>query len=300
MPVIYAVIDDVYNATVGGVIRIFLGGFHVETREDHLLGGHEEERGQPQTVVQIPPLEVESGIEPVVPQTFKPIGTVIDDRALTQDLSHTIAYVGSAKTPLFGSATKDFDTVVTSLSYGTMVMVLEEKGRFSRVAQDGMTGWVLREDLADRAAYVYPEFVVGEENTSQDPNTLRLRACIHDEFHGGETEVPLQAGEYVLYRLIRKGQTVNWPRVRPRTPGRWHTILRGVPGVYIGIVPKTGSVMECTLENDIGHLAYVEAVFPDERITISEVNNPDNGIYQERTLTKAEWQLLNPVFIQFS
>jgi surface antigen len=76
--------------------------------------------------------------------------------------------------------------------------------------------------------------------------------------------------------------------------------LRGTPGIHIGIMPKTGSIMEYMLQNDIGHLAYVEAVFPDERITLSEVNNPDHGIYNERTLTKEEWQALNPVFIQVS
>ncbi len=168
-----------------------------------------------------------------------------------------------------------------------LLLVVEEK-----------EGWVLRDDLSDRAAYVYPEFIVGEENQTDDPNTQRLRAAILDEFCGTEAEVPLQAGEYVVYKLMRRGKKISWPSIRPRTPGRWHTFLKGTPGIHIGIAPKMGSVMECTLENDIGHLAYVEAVFPDERITISEAHYPDDGIYNERTLTKEEWQELNPIFIE--
>jgi hypothetical protein len=181
-----------------------------------------------------------------------------------------------------------------------MVMVLEEKGRFSKVSENGVIGWVLRDDLADRAAHVYPEFIVGEANHAGDPNSERLRAVIEDAFHGGEAEVPLQAGEYVLYRLIRKGQKINWPPTRPRTPGRWHQILKGTPGIHISILPKGGSIMEHTLGNDVGHVAYVEAVFPDERITVSEVNYPSDGVYSERTLSKEEWQVLNPVFITVS
>jgi surface antigen len=71
-----------------------------------------------------------------------------------------------------------------------------------------------------------------------------------------------------------------------------------VPGVSIGVVPKVGSVIEYTFPDEIGHLAYVEAVFPDESIVLSEANYPDRGIYNERTLGKEEWTALNPVFIQ--
>jgi hypothetical protein len=194
--------------------------------------------------------------------------------------------------------TKEFDTVTHELPYGTMTMVLEEKGRFARVSVDGMEGWALRDDLLDRAAFVYPEFIVGGENNADDPNTLRLRAVIGDVFHGGEAEFPLQAGEYVYYKLVRKGLKIEWPQVYPRTPGRWHVILKRVPSASIGVIPKVGSIMEYTQANEIGHLAYVEAVFPDESVVLSEANYPDRGMYNERTLTKEEWTAQNPVFIQ--
>jgi hypothetical protein len=300
MNVLYAVIDDVYDHTVGAVLAYLGITLYKENPESSVI--HLPSRTESPPPIHTEGVHETSLAEPlpheVGPPTMRAISTVMAERVADVSLSHSVGYIASAETPLFGAPTKDFDTVIMKLGYGTMVMILEEKGRFSRIAQNGMTGWVLRDDLVDRAAHVYPDFREGGENHADDPNTLRTRACIKDVFHGGEAEVVLQSGEYVLYRLIRKGLTINWPPTRPRVPGRWHTILRGTPGIYIGIAPKTGGIMEYTLENDVGHLVYVEAVFPDERITISEVNNPDNGIYHERTLTKEEWQLLNPVFIQ--
>lgn len=308
MQVLYTVIDDIYEYTVGAVFQYIFGSstknntpvIHLGPHTLPLLldDVHEKEVITEPPVVDASDIDLEPAIPEELPPTFRPVSEVLETRGNTETMTNTIAFVSSARTPLFGGPTKEFDTVITTLSYGAMVMVLEEKGRFSRVAQDGITGWLLRDDLAPRAAYVYPEFIHGEENAHDDPNTLRLRACIKDEFYGGETEVALQAGEYVLYKLKRKGLEINWPPARPRTPGRWRTILRGVPGIHMGVTPKTGSVMECLLEHDMGHLAYVEAVFPDERITLSEANYPDRGIYNERTLTKEEWQALNPVFIQ--
>ncbi len=291
MRVVYAVIDDIYEFTVGAVFRYVQCSEYMDAPHTlPLLTSDSTSPSQSEYFTQ------ESETEEV--QTFRTLSTLIDERVHTDTLTHTVAYVSSARAPLFGSPSKDFDTVITALPYGAMAMVLEEKGRFVRIAQDGITGWMLKEDLADRAAYVYPEFVVGEKNDAEDPNTLRVRACIKDEFFGGESEAVLQAGEYVLYKLMRKGQSINWPPTRPRKPGEWHIILRGAPGIYIGIAPKSQSIMEYSLPNGVGQLAYVEAVFPDERITFTEVNNPDHGIYSERTLTKEEWQVLNPVFIQ--
>ncbi len=288
---VYTCIDLAYDCTVGSALRSaarllpFIKSTHVAETEASVASVSQEE----------------VSLQEEEPQSFKAVSSLIEKRAVTAtDLTKTIAYIGSTRVPLFSAPTKEFDTVVTTLSYGTMVMVLEEKGRFSRVAFDGTEGWVLRDDLSDRAAYVYPEFVIGEENEVDDPNTLRLRACIKDEFNGIESEVALQAGEYILYKLMRKGKTIVWPHIRPRTPGRWHVILRGLPGIRISITPRSGTIMECIFPNDIGHLTYVEAVFPDGRITISEVNYPDRGIYSERTLTKEEWQALNPVFIEIS
>ena len=209
-------------------------------------------------------------------------------------------YVMSDETHVFQHPTKEFDGSLMILSYGEQVVVNGHTGKFAHATIHNIEGYIAREDLTDRASHVYPEFVVGEENDVDDPNTVRLRAIIQDAFLGGMLEYPLQAGEYVLYRLVRRGVSVPWTGVRPRVPGRWHVLLRGTLGTHSGITPKTGSVMEFTLEHDMGHLAYVEAVFPDETIMISEVNLPDSGVYNERTLTREEWREMKPVFISIT
>ena len=197
------------------------------------------------------------------------------------------------------------DTVYTVLPYGSMVMVLSVEDMWAQVACGSFVGWVYIDDLEDRAAHVYPSFHSDEENAHDDPATLRLRAVIQDEFGAGEIGLPLQAEEYIMYRLIRRDVKVMWPPIRPRTPGTWHAILENIPGISITHEPKTGAVMEFTVLDEtgsesFGHVAYVDAVFPDESIQISEINWPDNGKYHERVLMGEEWRALSPYFLIFS
>jgi surface antigen len=49
-----------------------------------------------------------------------------------------------------------------------------------------------------------------------------------------------------------------------------------------------------------GHVAFVEAVFPDASLQISEANWPDRGIYNERVMVREEWKKLSPTFITFA
>lgn len=297
MHTLYSVIDDLYSYTIGTIVRLLTNDARIHeafllnprrTAHDVLPQAEEQE-------------EAVLADDAIVQQTsFRAIDSILKTRAVSEPIAHSVMYVGSARAPLFLNPTKEFDAVIRELSYGTMVMVLEEKGRFARISQNGSDGWTLRDDLIDRAAYVYPEFQIGEENGADEPNTLRTRAVIGDAFHGGEAEFPLQAGEYAYYKLVRKGLAITWPDVRPRTPGMWHTILKGVSGVSIGVIPKVGSIMEYTQPDETGHLAYVEAVFPDESIVLSEANYPDRGIYNERTLVKEEWTMLNPLFLQIT
>ena len=249
----------------------------------------------------IPDIVLEDGVQEAVPgaTTFRGLDEILSGKeahALSIE-KNTSMYVGSDMAPLYKNPTREFDGAVEYISYGAMVTILGFVGRFAHVAVNGVEGFLVREDLVDRASYVYPEFVVGEENDVDDTNTVRLRAIIKDEFGAGSLEFPLQAGEYISYRLFRKGIVLAWPKVRPRMPGRWHVLLRGIFTIHVGVTPKTGAVMEYVLEHDMGHLAYVEAVFPDETISISEVNYPDSGRYSERTLTRDEWRELKPIFI---
>jgi len=240
-------------------------------------------------------LQAETG-----PKTFKTVHEVLkakpyNDVAIKKN---TIMYAGTVAVPVYQQPTIEFDAQIGTIPYGEMVIMLEARGRFSHVVWNMLEGWVLRDDLVDRSSRVYPEFIIGEENNVDDRNAIYIRAILGDVFGVGRSQFPLQAGEYVLYRLWKKGIRIEWPNIRPRIPGLWHKILKGVPHVHVGVTPKVGSIMEYVFESDIGHLAFVEAVFPDDTITISEVNYPDSGIYNERVLTKEEWKELRPVFIQ--
>lgn len=56
--------------------------------------------------------------------------------------------------------------------------------------------------------------------------------------------------------------------------------------------------MEYLTEDDTGHVAYVESVFPDGTITISEIGPWKDGVYGERSLAQEMWRELKPVFIE--
>lgn len=213
---------------------------------------------------------------------------------------NTVMYASSVRVPVFKNPTIEFDGQIGEVPFGDMVIVLEPRGRFYRIMWNTIEGWVLKEDIADRALRVYPVFVIGEENGVDHPNTAHTRAILGDIFGLGRSEFALQSGEYVLYRLWRKGRHIVWPEIRPRMPGVWHTILRGSRQIHIGVMPKVGDVMEYMISPEMGHVAYVEAVFPEHTITISEVNFPEAGIYNERVLTKDEWKELHPVFMTVS
>lgn len=307
MQVLFAVIDDLYVFTLRAAvspIRAFsiLYGIASSDRADSTVGAKEysgDIQADNEELRDEPVFDVEE-ISPEL--SFRSIEDVMARHSTLpeagQELKNTVMYAGGNEISMYKNPTQEFDSVIGSLSYGDMVMVLAQKGRWANVVHGEQNGWVLRDDLVDRAAYVYPKFVIGEQNIPDDPNTIRVRAIISDMFGGGRGEMPLQAGEYVAYRLLRKGLHISWPNVRPRTPGLWHTILKGVTGIHMGVAPKTGAVMEYILTENMGHVAYVEAVFPDETINISEVNFPEDGIYNERVLTQEEWKELKPVFIQ--
>lgn len=213
---------------------------------------------------------------------------------------NTVMYTASIDMPLRSEPTLLRDTVLGTVPYGSMVMVLETKNGWAKVQNGRRSGWIETRDLADRAAYVLPQFTVGEGNAGDDPNTVRLRTMIRDEFSAGLAGLPLQAHEYILYRLYRKDVHVDWPDTRPRTPGKWAEMLANTKGVSVSNMPAEQSVMEMTYEGERGHLAFVEAVFPDGAIQVSEANWPEQGIYNERVLPEAEWQALKPQFITFS
>ncbi len=234
------------------------------------------------------------------PEGKKERVAVVPERKIQKS---TVMYTASLATALRTEPGASGDSVYTVLPYGTMVMVLDAKEGWAYVASGEFTGWAYVEDLEDRAAHVYPAFHIGEENRADDPATIRLRALINDEFGAGELDLPLQAEEYVLYKLLRRGIRIAWPPIRPRIPGTWHMILTHATGVTKSERPVVGAVVEFTgieaLE-ERGHVGYLEAIYPDGTIQISEANWPENGIYNERVLAEAEWKQLEPLFLVVS
>lgn len=213
---------------------------------------------------------------------------------------NTIIYVATMGAPLRANPHTGVDNVIRNIPYGSMLVALQTEDRWVRVFHMGTEGYVSLDDVVDKAAYVYPKFVIGESNTSIDPNTERVRAMIEDTFSCGESDLPLQAEEYVLYKIVRTGAHVDWGDVRPRVAGTWSDILKDRPQTTVSTEPKIRSVMEFRLENGQGHLAFVESVFDDGSVQLSEANWPENGIYNERVIVSEEWKKLNPTFITFA
>lgn len=309
MQLLWEVIDELYTFAIDAIVSLFakkeytVAPMRLAEQNVIALGGEtvSEVSPTPTSALQLAQeAQVVTETADEAPSTFRDLSAIIAESHKDARVPgvHTIMYAGSGVVPVYVHPTREFDGVIHTIMYGDMVMVSEWVGRFARVVVGTITGYILREDLIDRAAFVYPEFTIGLANGPDDPNTIRLRTMIGDVFGGGVLEYALQAGEYVVYKLKRKGIVVPWTAARPRVPGRWHVLLKGIRGVHSGVTPKTGAIMECTLHNDIGHVAYVEAVFPNETISISEANYPDSGIYNERTLTRDEWREMKPIFIQ--
>ena len=196
---------------------------------------------------------------------------------------------------LFRSPVTDFDSVIGLIYGGTTVSIKDKHYRWYQVKHEEKIGWILADTVSIEQPN--PEFKIGEQYPANDPETKKLRTLIKDDFSGDLVAAPLQDVEYVTYRLDEVNKKINWPADRPRLAGRWQRILRGQAGVYIGVEPKAGAVMELVHDDDTGHVAYVEEVLEDESIIISEVGWPEESRYSERTLLKEEWREWHPIFI---
>jgi hypothetical protein len=248
---------------------------------------------------------------PELPTPYMPVSTAphtLHQKALDEVFAippiapqrNTIVYTATSDAPLRSTPHTGIDNLIRRIPYGAMLVALETQGSWVRVFHLGTEGWVSLDDVVDRAGYVYPKFIIGEDNTSSDPNTERVRAMIHDEFCCGEGDLPLQAEEYVLYKLVRAGARISWGETRPRIAGTWADTVETSHGAVIGTEPKARSVMEWRLPEGRGHVAFVENVFDDSSIQISEANWPERGIWNERVLVKEEWEALSPRFISFA
>lgn len=312
MPLLLATIDTLYDTIIHSSLR-FVAFVMRESTERHdpiheavteLLKATEhltEKSNAPLEHLipeELPVLENE--VVSDVPPTFKSIGSIVSALPLVHTDTKDVYYTNTVDVPVFQHPTIAFDTCVGTLPYATAVSVSERRGRFAYVEGEAIAGWTLRDDLAATKEEIYPTFEVGESYDVDHPTTARVRTVLRDMFGLNRSEFPLQAGEYVAYRLLQDGVVIPWPSTRPRMPGLWHSILKGAPGVVSGVTPKVGSIFECVLDGDVGHVAYVALVDADQTIHISEINYPDSGMYSERTLPRAVWIELRPVFIQIA
>ena len=236
------------------------------------------------------------------PTSFKTVNEVLSTKSVIENFTthpkNMVMYAVNTDVSIYKNPTAEFDSRIGSVPHGEMVMMLDIRRRFYQILWNELTGWVLKDDLVDRVAHIYPKFIIGEENLYDNPNTKHIRILLEDVFGVEQLDFPLQSGEYVLYRLLNNNLQISWPETRPRTPGLWHKILKGVPKIHIGVVPVNGSIMEYIFDDDFGHVVYVDKVLEDDTISISEVNYSDSGKYNERILTREEWIELRPVFIQ--
>jgi surface antigen len=146
---------------------------------------------------------------------------------------------------------------------------------------------------------IIPSFKDNEIYISDSSDTELVRKFISDVFSGSALLLPLQAEEYVTFKIKKNNKEISWDETRPRLAGNWQNLLKGVHGVSIGISPKTGSIMEWNKEGK-GYLFYVEKVSPEENLTVSGVGCIEEGMFSTLNLKKEEWIELRPVFISIT
>jgi len=141
-------------------------------------------------------------------------------------------------------------------------------------------------------------FHIGRKYPADDATSIAAREEINDEYGGLRGGWPLQCTEYATYRLkTKRGTEIKWPISDGRHGGEWGAIFKEYGTYPVSSEPKQDSIISfpaltCPDERitRFGHVAYVEAVYPDRSIKISEVNLAGDGIYNERVLPEHEWR----------
>lgn len=151
-------------------------------------------------------------------------------------------------------------------------------------------------------ADLFPQFVHGESNFADAANTKRVREYIKYEFGLNFDTDCLQCVEYVQYRVKQKlGIWIEWPNKSGRDAKYWPSILK--PRYKVSEMPTINSAasFDAPSLGVHGHVVFVENVFPNGEIEISEVNLPRDGIYNFRKMAPALWRdRYNGKFIDFS
>ena len=180
-------------------------------------------------------------------------------------------------------------------------MVIDKpKGEYYQVVKDAATQEVIHEEHEKLTEHkpnppqpinaTTAQFIKGQPNKSNGPNSIEVRKIINDEFGGGKQAWDLQCTEYTQFRVNQAHNIkIDWPRDRTlsRHGRNWAKILEN--RYKVSSTPKIGCAMSFThpaFNNPFGHVAFVEEVLVDGSVRISEANWPGNGIYNERVVKK--------------
>lgn len=191
---------------------------------------------------------------------------------------------------------------VEGMSRGQEVIFID--GPWFRVTKDRKTGWVYSDYLSEvnpdpvRPTQQGASFIKGQSNLFNSLTTIAVRKVINDEFGGGVNKWDLQCTEYAMFCVKTKCNVdIKWPVKSGRDGGRWADIFEQHGGYAVLSEPKINCVAcltevrkkDGTLTKE-GHIVFVEEVSPDGLIKVSEANWPGSGIYNERSISKEDWQ----------
>lgn len=124
--------------------------------------------------------------------------------------------------------------------------------------------------------------------------TIREKLSQYDAHLVQKSDLTLR--EWLLYSIHSKRDSVPLLAMQMTPIGSWHTTLKGLLGVTVGITPYTGALMEWGSNPQTGNTAILLEVTPAETITVGELGATKAGLYTKRVLLKSEWLELRPVF----
>lgn len=177
-------------------------------------------------------------------------------------------------------------------------------GPWFRVAKDGQQGWVRADYILEtpptstKSPLSPIDLIMGQPNLVVSDVTKKIRSIINDVLNGAKNGYDLQCTEYVTYRVKTKlNVDIKWPVSSGRNGGVWWKIFQDAglykilsePGVNCAMC-FTAGISQNPATNAIGHVAFVEELLPGGSVKISEANWPNQGKYNVRTITKAEWR----------
>lgn len=207
------------------------------------------------------------------------------------------AYVSVVSACVYTRPVVAFDECTFVVPYATTLKVDRHEGRFSHVSHAGQVGWILKDEVTQVRTDIFPVCTPGVTYDAYHGTTIAIRRLINDEFRAGELFLPLQSVEYVTYKLLQQGRPIMWPNERPREPGTWHRLLRGLRGIQTDSTPHTGAIMEW-YEGSEGCVAYTDIVRPNGSVVVSYVATTPEGQCIEREMTPADYHGKGALWIQ--